>query len=197
MELAGTIAAGMTPLGWASAGLSVFSTLSGIGEAKEQGRAERAALERNAQIAEVRAENLRREALSEEASSQREAVEARRQSRLRRSAALASGAASGGYGYEGTLAAIDEVGAFNELSALFEGKKVAAGLRSEAEGSMFEAGVQRYEQGLSKQREKRKVTSTLLSGGTSLADSLSEAYSAGTPARRTLSSAHANAPLLR
>lgn len=75
------------------------------------------------------------------ASSQREAEEIRRQKRLLQSRAQAVAAFSGGdttdFSVVDALADIEQEGEFRALTALYEGKSAAAGLRDEAKMAKY------------------------------------------------------------
>lgn len=170
-----TAAASTTPLGWASMGLGALGAIQGAVEARNQAKVESAVARNNAQIAEVQAQNTEAEANRAQASASRNAAELARQARLRRSAAIAAGAASGGTGYESELTDIDQVGEFNVLSAMFEGNQVAAGLTAEAAGIRQQADNFRYEGDMARRRGRSAATASLLGGVTSIAARLDKA----------------------
>lgn len=165
----------MTPLGWAATGLGALGAIQGAVEARNQAKVESAVARNNAMIADVQAENTVGEAMRAQASASRNAAEQDRLARLRRSAAIAAGAASGGTGYESELTNIDDVGEFNVLSAMFEGNQVAAGLRAEAAGIRQQGENFRYEGDLARRRGRSAATASLLGGVTSLAARLDKA----------------------
>lgn len=92
--------------------------------------------------ADFQAAQLDRNAIAVEASSQRAAIEERRKATLMQSRARAVAAAEGGtttdIGVADVLAKIEAEGEFNALSALFEGREKAAGVRTQAAGRRLE-----------------------------------------------------------
>lgn len=148
--------------------------------------------EANAKAREATAADADRAAGQERASAQREAIERQRKGRLLASEARAKGGASGAVIDPTTEADILSVGKLNALTALYAGEERAVGLEREAEMARYSAELARFEGatgqytgGLQAQREiteghirasaqRRSGVSTLISGGTSLYDSLSK-----------------------
>lgn len=139
------------PLQIASVAFTAFSSFQAAGAAEEQGKAQQAiynmqaqnartVAERNALIAtdeaNYSAANQRVQAGQEQSSSQRAAQEHRRQTTLAASSARAKAAASGGGALDPTV--LDEIGniegfgEFTALTDLYEGNSTAGLLRDQA-----------------------------------------------------------------
>ncbi len=112
--------------------------------------------------ADFQAAQMDRNALSVEATSQRVAIEERRKAELVKSRARAVAAAGGGtttdVGITDLLSKIDAEGEFNALSALFEGREKATGMRTQAAGARVSGKA-------AKKAGQMKALSTALTGG--------------------------------
>lgn len=196
--------------------MAAGTVLSAVGEiqagqaAAAQGKAQqqiydmqaanaRAVAERNAQIAEDQSKYAaardREQAGQEEAASQRAAKEKRRQTDIAISNVRAEAGASGAGVYDPTvldiIGDVTEIGEYDALTSLYEGKSAASILRSKAALSEYEGRTQagmiryggetnaqlltyqgetaRYEGNLAKQQSYMKAASTAIGGGANIA----------------------------
>ena len=112
--------------------------------------------------ADFQAGQMDRNAIAVEATSQRVAIEERRKAELMQSRARAVAAAGGGtttgVGVGDILAKIGAEGEFNALSALFEGREKATGMRTQAAGARVSGKA-------AKKAGQLKALSTIMTGG--------------------------------
>jgi hypothetical protein len=144
---------------------TVGTILGGASTIMGGGEAEAAAKQQSAQ--------LKANAIAEGATAQRQAINERQKARLLQSRVTALTAAGGGdttdAGTQDILSDLENQGEYNALTALWNGDDRAAGLRSQANATMYEGKA-------TKRSSYAKGAGTILSGGQSLYDKFGGAY---------------------